>query len=329
MKIALFNTKMYDKQFFDIAIANTDHTIEYFEVALNSATAKLTPGYDAVCVFVNDYLQADTLEQLAKHGIQLILLRCAGFNNVDIEKAHTLGIRIYRVPAYSPQAVAEHAVALLLTLNRKTHKAFNRVREHNFSLERLTGFDVYKKTIGIVGTGQIGIAFSKIMKGFGCNVLAYDIVQSQEAHSQGVQYVDFDTLLAQSDIISLHCPLNHATKHMLNITQFEKMKQGVMIINTSRGGLIHTIDAIQALKTGKIGYLGIDVYEQEEHLFFKDLSESIVADDVIARLMTFPNVLITAHQGFFTNEALEQIARTTIQNIDLYISNTHTENEVV
>ena len=166
MKIALFNTKMYDKQFFDIAIANTDHTIEYFEVSLNSATAKLTPGYDAVCVFVNDYLQADTLEQLAKHGIRLILLRCAGFNNVDIEKAHTLGIRIYRVPAYSPQAVAEHAVALLLTLNRKTHKAFNRVREHNFSLERLTGFDVYKKTIGIVGTGQIGIAFSKIMKGF-------------------------------------------------------------------------------------------------------------------------------------------------------------------
>jgi len=329
MKIALFNTKIYDKQFFDIAIANTDHTIEYFEVSLNSATAKLTPGYDAVCVFVNDYLQADTLEQLAKHGIRLILLRCAGFNNVDIEKAHTLGIRIYRVPAYSPQAVAEHAVALLLTLNRKTHKAFNRVREHNFSLERLTGFDVYKKTIGIVGTGQIGIAFSKIMKGFGCNVLAYDIVQSQEAHSQGVQYVDFDTLLAQSDIISLHCPLNHATKHMLNMTQFEKMKQGVMIINTSRGGLIHTIDAIQALKTGKIGYLGIDVYEQEEHLFFKDLSESIVADDVIARLMTFPNVLITAHQGFFTNEALEQIARTTIQNIDLYISNTHTENEVI
>ncbi|OQA98840.1 MAG: D-lactate dehydrogenase [Bacteroidetes bacterium ADurb.Bin217] len=329
MKIALFNTKMYDKQFFDIAIANTDHTIEYFEVSLNSATAKLTPGYDAVCVFVNDYLQADTLEQLAKHGIRLILLRCAGFNNVDIEKAHTLGIRIYRVPAYSPQAVAEHAVALLLTLNRKTHKAFNRVREHNFSLERLTGFDVYKKTIGIVGTGQIGIAFSKIMKGFGCNVLAYDIVQSQEALSQGVQYVDFDTLLAQSDIISLHCPLNHATKHMLNMTQFEKMKQGVMIINTSRGGLIHTIDAIQALKTGKIGYLGIDVYEQEEHLFFKDLSESIVADDVIARLMTFPNVLITAHQGFFTNEALEQIAQTTIQNIDLYISNTHTENEVI
>ncbi|HOS85181.1 MAG TPA: 2-hydroxyacid dehydrogenase [Bacteroidales bacterium] len=329
MKIALFNTKMYDKQFFDIAIANTDHTIEYFEVSLNSATAKLTPGYDAVCVFVNDYLQADTLEQLAKHGIRLILLRCAGFNNVDIEKAHTLGIRIYRVPAYLPQAVAEHAVALLLTLNRKTHKAFNRVREHNFSLERLTGFDVYKKTIGIVGTGQIGIAFSKIMKGFGCNVLAYDIVQSQEALSQGVQYVDFDTLLAQSDIISLHCPLNHATKHMLNMTQFEKMKQGVMIINTSRGGLIHTIDAIQALKTGKIGYLGIDVYEQEEHLFFKDLSESIVADDVIARLMTFPNVLITAHQGFFTNEALEQIARTTIQNIDLYISNTHTENEVI
>lgn len=329
MKIALFNTKMYDKQFFDIAIANTDHTIEYFEVSLNSATAKLTPGYDAVCVFVNDYLHADTLEQLAKHGIRLILLRCAGFNNVDIEKAHTLGIRIYRVPAYSPQAVAEHAVALLLTLNRKTHKAFNRVREHNFSLERLTGFDVYKKTIGIVGTGQIGIAFSKIMKGFGCNVLAYDIVQSQEALSQGVQYVDFDTLLAQSDIISLHCPLNHATKHMLNMTQFEKMKQGVMIINTSRGGLIHTIDAIQALKTGKIGYLGIDVYEQEEHLFFKDLSESIVADDVIARLMTFPNVLITAHQGFFTNEALEQIAQTTIQNIDLYISNTHTENEVI
>lgn len=329
MKVAMFNTKSYDKQFFDGAIANTGHTIEYFEVALNTTTAKLTQGFDAVCVFVNDYLQADTLEHIAKHGIQLILLRCAGFNNVDVEKAHSLGMRMYRVPAYSPQAVAEHAVALILTLNRKTHKAFNRVREHNFSLEKLTGFDVYKKTVGIIGTGQIGIAFSKIMKGFGCNLLAYDIHQSEEVLKEGVIYVDFDTLLTQSDIISLHCPLTPHTKHLLNMSQFEKMKHGVMIINTSRGGLINTIDAIQALKTGKIGYLGIDVYEQEEHLFFKDLSESIVADDVIARLMTFPNVLITAHQGFFTNEALEQIAQTTIQNIDLYLSNTPTVNEVV
>jgi D-lactate dehydrogenase len=329
MKIAMFNTKTYDKEFFDKSIAKTNHTIQYLEVSLNPTTAALTQGFDAVCVFVNDYLQEETLELIAKQGIRLILLRCAGFNNVNIEKARALGMRIYRVPAYSPQAVAEHAVALILTLNRKTHKAYNRVREHNFSLEKLTGFDVFKKTVGIIGTGQIGVAFAQIMKGFGCTLLAYDVHQSQDALNHGVQYVSFDEVLQKSDIISLHCPLNPTTKHMLHKQQFKKMKDGVMIINTSRGGLINTIDAIQALKVGKIGYLGIDVYEQEEHLFFKDLSERIIEDDVIARLMTFPNVLITAHQGFFTNEALEQIAETTIANIDYYISNTKTNNEVI
>jgi D-lactate dehydrogenase len=275
----------------------------------------LTKEFDAVCVFVNDTIDAKTIAELAKNGVQIVALRCAGFNNVDLEAAEKHNITIVRVPAYSPHAVAEHAIALLFTLNRKTHKAYNRIRESNFSLEKLIGFDVYGKTVGIIGTGNIGRIFAEIIKGFGCRVLLYDIYPSEELQEKGFEYVSLEQLYKESDIISLHCPLTEDTKHIINAESFRTMKQGVVIINTSRGGLINSQDAIEALKTEKLGALGIDVYEQEEHLFFKDLSESIIQDDVIARLTTFPNVLITSHQGFFTQEALTEIAETTLSNI--------------
>jgi D-lactate dehydrogenase len=245
----------------------------------------------------------------------LVALRCAGFNNVDLEAANELDITVVRVPAYSPEAVAEHAVALILTLNRKTHKAYNRIRENNFSLEKLTGFNLAGKTVGVVGTGQIGASFCRIMLGFGCNVIANDVHESTELINAGVEYTSFNKLLEHSDIISLHCPLTPDTHHLFDRKAFKKMKKGAMLINTGRGALIKTKDAIEALKTEKLGHLGIDVYEQEEKLFFRDLSEMIIPDDLISRLMSFHNVLITAHQGFFTREALEEIATTTLQNI--------------
>ena len=255
-------------------------------------------------------------------------MRCAGFNNVDLKAAHKKNIKVVRVPAYSPQAVAEHAVAMILTLNRKTHKVYNRVRESNFSLENLTGFNLHGKTIGVIGTGQIGIAFCKIMLGFGCKVIAYDVKKSEELISEDVDYQTLDKVLKNADIISLHCPLTPETNHLFDNAAFLKMKDGVMIINTSRGALIKTEDAIDALKKGKIGYFGIDVYEQEEHLFFKDLSESIIQDDMIQRLISFPNVLITPHQGFFTEEALTQIAVTTMKNISDFEKGMDLVNEV-
>jgi len=267
------------------------------------------------------------MDKLKKWRLCLIVV-AAGFNNVDLNAASEAGIRIVRVPAYSPEAVAEHAMALILTLNRKTHKAYNRIREGNFSLERLTGFNLHKKTVGVVGTGQIGSAFCNILMGFGCKVIAYDLHPSDQLRASGVSYVDLNELLAQSDIISLHCPLTDTTQHIINAAHIEKMKSNVMIVNTSRGGLINTGDVINALKSGHIGALAIDVYEQEEHLFFRDLSESIIQDDQIARLMTFPNVLITAHQGFFTKEALEQIAQTTLQNLSDFEDGRQLENEV-
>jgi D-lactate dehydrogenase len=255
-------------------------------------------------------------------------LRCAGFNNVDLKAAQEKNIKVVRVPAYSPEAVAEHAVAMILTLNRKTHKVYNRVRESNFSLENLTGFNLFGKTIGVIGTGQIGVAFCKIMLGFGCKIIAYDIKKSEELISKGVDYQSLNYVLKNSDIISLHCPLTPETNHLFDSAAFSKMKDGVMLINTSRGALIKTKDAIEALKKEKIGYLGIDVYEQEEHLFFKDLSESIIQDDLIQRLISFPNVLITPHQGFFTEEALTQIAITTMKNICDFEDGKELMNEV-
>ncbi|MGF2413798.1 MAG: 2-hydroxyacid dehydrogenase [Ferruginibacter sp.] len=315
MKVAVFSAKTYDREYLDKVNNSNTQQLTYFKAALNAGTTNLSIGFDAVCIFVNDTVDKAVIEKLAANGIKIIALRCAGFNNVDIAAAAANNIKVVRVPAYSPQAVAEHAVALILTLNRKTHKAYNRVRESNFSIEKLTGFNLYNKTVGVIGTGKIGIAFCTIMQGFGCKVIAYDLFESDYLKEKGIIYRSIDEILNQSDIISLHCPLTPNTQYLFNSTAFSKMKDGAMLINTSRGALINTADAIDALKTGKLGYLGIDVYEQEENIFFKDLSESIVHDDLIERLISFHNVLITPHLGFFTKEALDQIAVTTLKNL--------------
>ncbi|MEO0583025.1 MAG: 2-hydroxyacid dehydrogenase [Bacteroidota bacterium] len=314
MKVAVFSTQSYDRVYLDAANQG-QHEFHYFEPHLNEETWAIAKGYEGICVFVNDRVTGDVIEKLHAEGLRIIALRCAGFNNVDLSKAKELGIPVVRVPAYSPHAVAEHAVALILTLNRKTHKAYNRVREGNFALNRLEGFDLYGKTVGVIGTGKIGQVFCRIMKGFGTKVIAYDKYPSEEMKVEGVTYVDLSTLFQTAEIISLHCPLNEETHHLLNAEAFDMMQMGTMLINTSRGGLVDTHAAIQALKHKKLGYLGIDVYEQEEKLFFKDLSETIINDDTIARLMSFPNVLITAHQAFFTQHALRQITETTVNNL--------------
>lgn len=326
MKIAVFSTQKYDREF--LSAVPTEHKFVFFEAQLNTDTVNLTQGFDGVCIFVNDHADSEIITELKNNGIKVIALRCAGFNNVDVKAAEKAGIRVVRVPAYSPEAVAEHAVALIMTLNRKTHKAYLRIKENNFSLERLTGFNIYGKTVGVVGTGKIGKAFCKIMLGFGAKVIAYDKFEDEEAKKLGIKYVTFEEVLKNSDIISLHCPLTPETKYMIDWEAFANMKDGVMLINTSRGALINTKDAILALKRGKIGYLGIDVYEQEEHLFYKDLSENIIPDDTIARLMSFPNVMMTSHQGFFTKEALTEIAATTVGNIDCVAQGKPSPNEV-
>lgn len=328
MKIAVFNTKSYDKEYLNKANETTHHDFKYFTPELSSDTANLAKGYDGVCAFVNDNIDRATLKILAENHSKLLALRCAGFNQVDLEAAQEYEITILRVPAYSPHAVAEHAVALIMTLNRKTHKAYNRVKEANFSLERLMGFDIYGTTVGVIGTGRIGAAFSTIMQGFGCKILAFDHYQNEMLKKKGVKYVSLHELLNRSNIVSLHCPLTPETYHIINEKSLKQMKQGAMLINTSRGKLINSEDVINALKSGKLGYLGIDVYAQEETLFFKDLSERIIEDDTIMRLITFPNVLITAHQAFFTTEALTQIAETTIQNINDYENGIRSKNEI-
>ena len=328
MKTALFSTKSYDREYFNRFNDGNRHNISYFEESLNANTTELTRGFGAVCVFVNDKVDRETIHKLSENGVKLIVLRCAGFNNIDLSSAAEKGIKILRVPAYSPQAVAEHAVALIMTLNRKTHKAYNRIREGNFSLERLTGFNLFNKTVGVFGTGKIGSAFCEIMLGFGCNVLAHDLQESETLKQKGVIYTSTDEIYNHSDIISLHCPLTPETRHMINTEAFAKMKDGVMIINTGRGALVKTEDAIEALKIGKLGYLGMDVYEQEDKVFFRDLSENVIQDEILMRLIGFPNVLITAHQGFFTKEALEQIAVITLKNISSFESGEQLENEV-
>lgn len=327
MKIAFFSSQSYDSKSFDALKRN--HDLTYFTENLSASSVKLAKEFDAVCVFVNDDLNADVLKKLKDYGIKCILLRCAGFNNVDLKEAKELGLSVFRVPAYSPNAVAEHAVALIQTLNRKTHKAFNRIREGNFSLEKLQGFDIVNKTVGVIGTGKIGGVFCKIMLGFGAKVIAFDLEENLELKAAGIKYQSIDEVISKSDIISLHCPLNNKTKHLINKDSLNLMKDGVMLINTSRGALIDTSAVIGALKSKKLGYLGIDVYEQEEQLFFRDLSETIINDDEISRLTTFPNVLITAHQGFFTNEALYQIASTTLKNADDFMNGINTANKLV
>ena len=313
MKVAIFSTQSYDKQFFNEVNSGFGHELVYLEPGLNAKTAVLAADCNAACVFVNDIVDKETLTVLAASGVHTLVLRCAGFNQVDLSAAKQLNINVFRVPSYSPEAVAEHAVAMIMTLNRKTHKAYNRIREGNFSLERLIGFNLNRKIVGVIGLGQIGLAFAKIMHGFGTEVLAYDPVVTEVPSY--IKLTDFDTLISGSDVISIHCPLNEFTRHLVDQQSFSKMKDGVMLINTSRGAILNSSDAIEALKHGKLGYLGIDVYEQEDKLFFRDLSESLIADEQILRLMSFPNVLITAHQGFFTNEALTEIAHTTLQNL--------------
>lgn len=314
MKIVLFSSQPYDELFFNRFNDSYGFSFSFLEEQLNEDNAKLDSAADAVCVFVNDIVNANVCKQLASQGVKIIALRCAGFNNVDLEAAKENHLQVCRVPAYSPEAVAEHALALILTLNRKTHKAYNRVREQNFLLNGLLGFNLHGKTVGVIGTGNIGKAFCRIMLGLGCKVLAFDLIANKDMEALGVVYHPLIEVL-KSDIISLHCPLNEQTKHIINDDTIGMLKKGVMLINTSRGGLIDTTAVIRGLSSGKIGYLGIDVYEQEEHLFFRDLSATVIQDDEIQRLMSFSNVLITAHQAFFTEEALEQIAVTTLNSI--------------
>jgi D-lactate dehydrogenase len=328
MKVAVFSTRSFDREYLDKANGAGKHQLTYFDTSLTSDTAEMATGYDAVCVLVNDKIGRQTIEKLKKSAIKLIALRSAGFDNVDLETAANQQIKVVRVPAYSPQAIAEHAVALILTLTRKTHKAYNRVRENNFSLNNLLGFNLFGKTVGIIGTGEIGSAFFNIMQGFGCKVIAYDIKESKELKQKGLQYKTLDEVLQQSCIISIHCPLTPQTKHLFNKESLSSMKKGAMLINTGRGAIINTADVIEALKKGQLGYLGIDVYEGEQNLFFKDLSGTVIQDDLIERLMSFNNVLITPHQGFFTKEALEQIAIITLQNFTDFEEGVSSENEI-
>lgn len=315
MRVAVFSTKSYDRLFLEAANEQHHHELVFFEVRLSQATVAVARGFPAVCIFVNDQLDAATLNALAQGGTHLVALRCAGFNNVDLRAAQANHIRVVRVPAYSPHAVAEHTVALLLTLNRKVHRAYNRVREGNFALDGLLGFDLHGLTVGIIGTGKIGIEVARIMHGFGCPLIGYDLMPHPDGARLGLRYVALDELLRVADIITLHCPLTPQTYHLIDAHAIDKMKSGVVLLNTSRGALIDTAAVIEGLKSGKIGYLGLDVYEEEEGLFFEDLSNVVLQDDVFARLLTFPNVLITGHQAFFTRNALESIAETTLANI--------------
>ncbi|MFC6439835.1 2-hydroxyacid dehydrogenase [Bowmanella sp. JS7-9] len=316
MQVAVFSSQHYDQTFLSEAVKASGIQLTFFDARLTAQTATLAKGFSAICVFVNDELSPTVLYCLHEYGVKHIALRCAGFNNVDIKHAKQLGISVSRVPDYSPQAVAEHAVALMLTLNRRLHKAYNRVKENNFTLDGLLGFNMHHKTVGIIGAGRIGQATMQILRGFGCQILCYDPFKP-EIDIPEVRFVPLDTLLKDSDIISLHCPLTPDNQRMIDASAIAKMKPGVMLINTSRGGLVDTRAVIDALKTYHIGYLGLDVYEMESELFFQDLSDSIVQDDVFQRLLTFPNVLITGHQGFFTREALQHIASTTIHNLQL------------
>ncbi|MDP3560886.1 MAG: 2-hydroxyacid dehydrogenase [Legionellaceae bacterium] len=315
MKISFFSTQQYERPFFDQGNKSHHHDIAYFDFHLNSDSIAAVAPTDVVCCFVNDSINAKVIDGLYERGVQLIALRSAGYNHVDYDYAQKKGISVCRVPSYSPQAVAEHAVALILCLNRKIHHAHNRVREGNFSLNGLMGFNLYQKAVGIIGTGQIGSALATILHGFGCRILACDPEKNQHCVELGVHYVSLNKLLETADIVSLNCPLNDKTYHMINRHTLDTMKQGAMLINTGRGKLLDTKAVIDGLKSKKLGYLGIDVYEEEEPIFFENHSNEIINDDVFCRLQTFPNVLITGHQGFFTQEAVKNIATTTLENI--------------
>ncbi|MEZ8965575.1 lactate dehydrogenase [Vibrio breoganii] len=326
INIAFFSTKSYDEQAFTVAKADRDFQYHFFDFQLTEKTAKLAKGCEVVCAFVNDDLSKPVLEQLAMRGVKMIAMRCAGFNNVDIDSAKALGIQVARVPAYSPEAIAEHAVGLMMTLNRRFHKAYQRTRDANFSLEGLVGFNFHGRTAGIIGTGKIGLATMRILKGLGMNILCFDPYPSDVAKELGANYCDLDTLFKQSDVISLHCPMTKENFHLLNEEAFSKMKDGVMIINTSRGELVNSNAAIEALKNGKIGALGLDVYEGEKDLFFKDKSNDVIIDDVFRRLSACHNVIFTGHQAFLTVDALKSIASTTLENVDSFGANERTAN---
>lgn len=328
MKIVFFSSKSYEQKFFDEANEKFGFELVYFAHHLSRHTELKSLSADAVCVFVNDILDYDVLSALQQQGIRLVVLRCAGFNNVDLPAAEKLGMRVVRVPAYSPYAVAEHTVGLMLSLNRKIHRAHNRVREGNFSLEGLLGFDMHGRTAGVIGTGRIGSVVVRILSGMGCCVLAYDPQKNNECVQLGARYVSLAELYAQSDIISLHCPLDCNTHHLINAAALAQMRDGVMLINTSRGAVIDAAILVSGLKSGKIGYLGLDVYEQEGDLFFEDLSNDIIQDDVFERLVTFPNVLITGHQGYFTEDALRNIAQTSLANVHALEQGQVCENEL-
>ncbi len=332
MKISLFSAKSYDKESFELKKASlsgkSDIQIEYFDTALNAKTANLTKDYDAVCAFVNDDLSEPTLKILNENGIRLLLMRCAGFNNVELDAAKRYGIRVARVPAYSPEAIAEHAIALLMTLNRRIHKAYQRTRDANFSLEGLTGINIFGKTAGVIGTGKIGLATLRILKGFGCKLLAFDPYPSEAAKAMGVEYVSLDELFSQANIISLHCPLTPENTFMIDKKAFSKMQKGTLLINTSRGQLVDSLSCIDALKNGTLGGLALDVYEHEKELFFKDLSSEVILDDVFRRLSACHNVIFTGHQAFLTHEALQNIAETTLFNATTYLEGKTNGNEV-
>ncbi|WP_409279096.1 2-hydroxyacid dehydrogenase [Pseudomonas defluvii] len=315
MRALFFSSQTYDQESFRAAPAMEGLTLNFQAARLTEATAMLAAGHEIVCAFINDDLSAPVLEHLAAGGTRLIALRSAGYNHIDLKAAKRLGLSVVRVPAYSPHAVAEHAVALILALNRRLHRAYNRTREGDFSLHGLTGFDLYGKTVGVIGTGQIGLAFARIMAGFGCQLLAYDPFPNPQMLDLGARYLPLPELLAQARIVSLHCPLTEQTRHLINQQSLALMQRGSMLINTGRGALVDTPALSDALKSGQLGYLGLDVYEEEAQLFFEDRSDQPLQDDVLARLLTYPNVIITAHQAFLTHEALAAIAQTTLENI--------------
>jgi D-lactate dehydrogenase len=328
MRVAVYSTKPYDEQFLRAANAGVDLDLRFLEPRLTVDTAPLAAHADAVCAFVNDDLGAEVLEVLADLGVRLVALRSAGYNHVDVAAAERLGLLVVRVPGYSPHAVAEYCVGLILALNRRIYRAYHRVREGNFSLAGLLGFDLHGKTVGVIGTGKIGALFARAMVGFGCEVVASDPFPSEECRAMGVTYVDLEEVLVRSDIVSLHCPLTPETYHLIGREQLSRMRDGVMLINTSRGALIDTGAVIDALKTGRVGHLGLDVYEEESDLFFEDLSDKVIHDDVFSRLLTFPNVLITGHQAFFTDEAMRNIAGTTIGNLTAFENGEQLVNRV-
>ncbi len=321
MNIGVFSTKSYDREFLRKANETYSYSLDFYEAKLSCKTVRLAEEYDAVCCFVNDELKGNVVHKLSEGNTRLIAMRCAGYNNVDLKACREAGMTVTRVPAYSPNSVSEHTIGLILALGRKLYKAYNRTRDGNFSIEGLLGFDLDLKTVGVVGTGKIGTRVAQTLAGFGCKILAYDLYPNDEVKKIG-KYVELEELFAESDIITLHCPLTPETHHMIDSDALDQMRDGMMLINTSRGALVDTEAVIPRLKSGKVGYLGIDVYEEEGDLFFEDFSTRVIQDDTIARLLSFPNVMVTSHQAFFTHEAMTQIAEKTFENIDAFVQGT-------